>query len=79
MAAATRLTELLRTSPTANMPGLLVSRNRGSQVLVLQPGGGDIVAHERLRKSAACPAELPPPTMATGPVPQAWASAWVAA
>jgi hypothetical protein len=29
MAAATRLTEPLRTSPTANMPGLLVSRNNG--------------------------------------------------
>ena len=29
MAAATRLTEPLRTSPTAKMPGLLVSRNNG--------------------------------------------------
>lgn len=29
MAAATRLTEPLRTSPTAKMPGLLVSRNSG--------------------------------------------------
>jgi len=29
MAAATRLTEPLRTSPTAKTPGLLVSRNDG--------------------------------------------------
>src|SRR5215216_3950524 len=29
IAAATRLTEPLRTSPTANMPGLLVSKNNG--------------------------------------------------
>ena len=33
------------------------------------------VAQERLRNRAACPAELPPPTMATGMLPQAWASA----
>jgi len=33
----------------------------------------------RLRNSAAWPAELPPPTMATGPPRQAWASIWVAA
>ncbi len=33
----------------------------------------------RLRNSAAWPAELPPPTMATGPPWQAWASIWVAA
>ena len=36
-------------------------------------------ARLRLRKSAAWPAELRPPTTATGLVPQAWASAWVAA
>jgi hypothetical protein len=33
MAAATRLTEPLRTSPTAKIPGLFVSGNRGVRVL----------------------------------------------
>ena len=36
MAAAARLTEPLRTSPTAKIPGLLVSRNSG--VVVSPPG-----------------------------------------
>ena len=174
MAAAARLTDPLRTSPTAKIPGLLVSRNSGFMfsssslatgisvpvsrnpwlssaswpashpVLGLAPmktnsprmGSSDSAgwaarrirtpsswpvpvsavtwvrgetmmrgfcsirsiryrdieassesprmsmctfAQLRLRKSAACPAELPPPTTATGLVPQAWASAWVAA
>ena len=33
----------------------------------------------RARNSAACPAELPPPTTTTGPSAQALASIWVAA
>jgi hypothetical protein len=44
MAAATRLTEPLRTSSTANMPGPADLQEQWCQVLVLQPGGRDVAA-----------------------------------
>ena len=40
MAAAARLTEPLRTSPTAKIPGLLVSRNSGVVVSPASPDTG---------------------------------------
>ena len=47
MAAAARLTEPLRTSPTAKIPGLLVSRNNGVVVSPAQPGYGNVGAGEQ--------------------------------
>jgi hypothetical protein len=52
MAAATRLTEPLRTSPTANTPGLLVSRNNGVR---FRPPAGRPGYRRRSRETRACP------------------------
>ena len=40
MAAAARLTDRLRTSPTAKIPGLLVSRNNGVRLSSVNSPGG---------------------------------------
>ena len=65
MAAATRLTEPLRTSPTANMPGLLVSQNNGVR-FSSSSGGRDIAAgqEEPCLSSASWPESHPVPGFA---------------
>jgi hypothetical protein len=77
MAAATRLMEPLRTSPAANTPGLLVSRKNGVRFSCSSWTAG--IAASQEEAVLVLSAELPLPTIATGPLRQAWASAYVAA
>ena len=53
--AATRLTEPVHTSPTANMPGLLVSRNNGGWFCLPAGRRG---CRCRSRGNRACPRQL---------------------